>query len=182
VIDHLSDGWSPEQICGRLISHGLSAIRLCAETIYRFIYSKEEYALKLYEHLAEMRTKRCPRGTRRSGGSRIPEAFRIHQRPDFIGNRLQFGNWGGDLIIFERDLGEANVMTLVERNSRYCVIIKNSSRHSKPIMNKIIQTFGAVPYHARRSFTFDRGSEFMAYQALEDGMGARSWFCDPNSP
>ncbi len=182
VIDHLSDGWSPEQICGRRVSHDLSAIRLCAETMYRFIYSKEEYALKLYEHLAEMRTKRCPRGTRRSGGSRIPEAFRIHQRPDFIGNRLQFGNWGGDLIILERDLGEANVMTLVERNSRYCVIIKNSSRHSKPIMNKIIQTFAALPYNARRSFTFDRGSEFMAYQALEDGIGAKSWFCDPNSP
>ncbi|MBE0465316.1 IS30 family transposase [Halomonas sp. FME20] len=129
-----------------------------------------------------MRTKRCPRGTRRSRSSRIPEAFRIHQRPDFIGNRLQFGNWEGDLIIFDRDLGEANVMTLVERKSRYFVIIKNSSRHSKPIMNKIIQAFAALPYHARRSFTFDRGSEFMGYRALEDGMGARSWFCDPNSP
>ncbi len=160
VIEQLEAHWSPEQICGRLISHGLSAIRLCAETIYRFIYSKEEYGLKLYEHLAEMRTKRCPRGTRRSRSSRIPEAFRIHQRPDFIGNRLQFGNWEGDLIIFDRDLGEANVMTLVERKSRYCVIIKNSSRHSKPIMNKIIQAFAALPYHARRSFTFDRGSEF----------------------
>jgi len=129
-----------------------------------------------------MRTKRCPRGTRRSRSSRIPESFRIHQRPDFIGNRLQFGNWEGDLIIFDRDLGEANVMTLVERKSRYCVIIKNNSRHSKPIMNKIIQTFATLPYHARRSFIFDRGSEFMAYRALEDGMGARSWFCDPNSP
>ena len=182
VIEQLEAHWSPEQICGRLISHGLSAIRLCAETIYRFIYSKEEYALKLYEHLAEMRTKRCPRGTRRSRSSRIPEAFRIHQRPDFIGNRLQFGNWEGDLIIFDRDLGEANVMTLVERKSRYCVIIKNNSRHSKPIMNKIIQAFAALPNHARRSFTFDRGSEFMAYRALEDGMGAKSWFCDPNSP
>jgi IS30 family transposase len=131
VIEQLEAHWSPEQICGRLVSHGLSAIRLCAETIYRFIYSKEEYALKLYEHLAEMRTKRCPRGTRRSRSSRIPEAFRIHQRPDFIGNRLQFGNWEGDLVIFDRDLGEANVMTFVERKSRYCVIIKNSSRHSK---------------------------------------------------
>ena len=66
--------------------------------------------MKLYEHLAEMRRKRCPRGTRRSRSSRIPEAFHIHQRPDFIGNRLQFGNWEGDLIIFERDLGEVNAM------------------------------------------------------------------------
>jgi len=99
VIEQLEAHWSPEQICGRLISHKLSAIRLCAETIYRFFYSKEEYSLKLYKHLPEMRTKRCPRGTRKSRRSRIPEEFRIHQRPDFIGNRRQFGNWGGDLII-----------------------------------------------------------------------------------
>ncbi len=49
-------------------------------------------------------------------------------------------------------------------------------------MNKIIQTFGAVPYHARRSFTFDRGSEFMAYQALEDGMGQEAGFVIPIHP
>ncbi|NKX17404.1 IS30 family transposase [Ochrobactrum pseudogrignonense] len=111
----------------------------------------------------------------------MPEAFRIHQRPGFIGNRLQFGNWEGDLIIFDRDLGEANVMTLVERKSRYCVIIKNNSRHSKPIMNKIIQAFAALPYHARRSFTSDRDPECMAYRALRMEWG-KSWFCDPNSP
>ncbi|GLU28010.1 hypothetical protein Brsp01_32430 [Brucella sp. NBRC 12950] len=49
-----------------------------------------------------------------------------------------------------------------------------------PIVNKIIQTFAALPYYARRSFIFDRSSE--GYRALEDGMGAESWFCDPNSP
>ncbi len=32
VIDQLEAHWSPEQICGRLISHSLSTIRLCAET------------------------------------------------------------------------------------------------------------------------------------------------------
>lgn len=43
-------------------------------------------------------------------------------------------------------------------------------------MNKIIQAFAALPYHARRSFTFDRGSEFMGYRALEDGMGPEAGF------
>ncbi|WP_421566578.1 IS30 family transposase [Ochrobactrum sp. EDr1-4] len=118
VIEQLEAHWSPEQICGRLISHGLSAIRLCAETIYHFIYSKEEYGLKLYEHLAEMRTKCCPRGTRRSSSSRIPKAFRIHNGLIFIGNHHQFGNWDGDLIIFDHDLDETDAMTLVERKSR----------------------------------------------------------------
>lgn len=36
--------WSPEQIAGRLLVDGLSLVRICAETIYRFIYGKEDYA------------------------------------------------------------------------------------------------------------------------------------------
>ncbi|WP_413574008.1 hypothetical protein [Brucella sp. H1_1004] len=48
------------------------------------------------------------------------------------------------MIIFDRDLGGANVTTLVKRKSRYCVIIKNNSRRSKPIVNKIIQAFAAL--------------------------------------
>lgn len=182
VITQLKAKWSPEQICGRLISHGLSALRVCAETIYRFIYSKEDHGLALYEHLSEKRKKRRRRGSRKPRNARIPPEYGIHQRPDTIDNHEQFGNWEGDLMIFDRDLGEANVTTLVERKSRYCVMIKNSSRHSRPIMDKIIRAFAPLPYHARRSFTFDRGSEFMGYRALKDGIGARNWFCEPNSP
>ena len=35
---------------------------------------------------------------------------------------------------------------------------------------------------ARRSFTFDRGTEFVAWRRLLDGLGAQTWFCDPSSP
>jgi len=49
---------------------------------------------------------------------------RISQRPEF-------GHWGGALLIFRRDLGETNVTSLVERKSRYTVMIKNGSRHRK---------------------------------------------------
>ena len=60
VIGRLEAHWSPEQIFGPMISHGLKAIRLCAETIYGIIFSKEEYGLKLYKDLAEL-----PRGITR---------------------------------------------------------------------------------------------------------------------
>ncbi|PTM87171.1 IS30 family transposase [Mycoplana dimorpha] len=182
VTDRLKAHWSPEQIAGRLVADGVSPVRICPETIYRFIYSKEDYALGLYRHLPEARRKRRRRGTRQPRGSRIPIDCRIGQRPEFIGSRSEFGHWEGDLLIFRRELGEANVTTLVERKSRYTVMIKNRSRHSRPIMDKIIHAFSPLPSHARRSFTFDRGTEFMGYRALEDGIGARSWFCDPNSP
>ncbi|MBB3395324.1 IS30 family transposase [Rhizobium sp. BK060] len=112
----------------------------------------------------------------------IPLDYRISQRPDFIGDRSQFWHWEGDLLIFRRELGETNVTSLVERKSRYTVMIKNRSRHSRPIMDKIIDAFSPLPAFARQSFTFDRGTEFRGFRALENGIGARSWFCDPNSP
>jgi len=92
-----------------------------------------------------------------------------------------FGHWEGDLLIFERELGHANVTSLVERKSRYTVMIKNPSRHSRPIMDKIIETFSPLPSLVRQSFTFDRGTAFAGFRALEDGIGARSWFCEPSA-
>jgi IS30 family transposase len=38
-----------------------------------------------------------------------------------------------------------------------------------------------LPAFARQSFTFDRGTEFTAFRALEDGIGARSWLSDRSS-
>ncbi|MGO4441550.1 IS30 family transposase [Rhizobium sp. RAF56] len=182
VIDRLKARWSPEQIAGRLLADRVSPVRVCQETIYRFIYGKEDYALELYRNLPEGRRRRRRRGSRKPRDGLIPFDCRISQRPDCIDDRSQFGHWEGDLLIFRRELGEANVTSLVERKSRYTVMIKNRSRHSRPIMDKIIDAFSPLPAFARQSFTFDRGTEFRGFRALEDGIGARSWFCDPNSP
>lgn len=61
-------------------------------------------------------------------------------------------------------------------------MIKNQSRHSRPIMDKIVETFSPLPAFARSSFIIDRSTEFAGFRALEDGIGARSWFCDPSAP
>ena len=76
----------------------------------------------------------------------------------------------------------ANVILLAERKSRYTVMIKNGSRHSRPIMDKIVHAFSPLPAFARQSFTFDRRTEFRSFRVLENGIGARNWFRDPNSP
>ncbi|MDP9563559.1 UNVERIFIED_ORG: IS30 family transposase [Rhizobium nepotum] len=182
IITQLEARWSPEQIAGRLSLDGHDLVRVCKETIYRFIYSKEDYGLGLYQYLPEARRKRRPLRSRKPRDGAFPASHRISQRPDFIGDRSRFGHWEGDLLIFERPLGHANVTTLVERTSRYTVLIKNPSRHSGPIMDKIIRAFSPLPAFARQSFTFDRGTEFAGFRALEDGIGARSWFCDPSAP
>ena len=84
--------------------------------------------------------------------------------------------------IFERPQGDANVATLVERKTRYTVLLRNNDRKSKPLMNRLIHEMSPLPAEARRSITFDRGLEFVAWRELETGMGTKAWFCDPQAP
>jgi IS30 family transposase len=74
IIHQLQARWSPEQIAGRLRSDGLSRIRVCKETIYRFIYSKEDYELGLYQYLPGARRKRRPMRSRKPRDGAFPVA------------------------------------------------------------------------------------------------------------
>ena len=39
-----------------------------------------------------------------------------------------------------------------------------------------------LPEDARRTVTFDRGSEFAGYAALDRDLAVKAYFCDPHSP
>ena len=66
--------------------------------------------------------------------------------------------------------------------TRFAVVLKNPDRHSKPVMEGLIDSLSPLPAHARQSITFDRGTEFSAWQHMKDGLGADPWFCDPQTP
>ena len=85
-------------------------------------------------------------------------------------------------MIFERAQGNANVATLVERKTRYTVLLRNNDRKSRPLMSRLIIEMSPLPADARRSITFDRGFEFTAWRELHRGMGTKAWFCDPQAP
>lgn len=85
-------------------------------------------------------------------------------------------------MLFKQNLGQSNVTSLVERVSRFTVILKNPNKRTKPVMGKIITAIKDLPLVARRSITFDRGSEFMNRPHLQAEIGTQTWFCDPSSP
>ena len=85
-------------------------------------------------------------------------------------------------MLFKQKLGQTNVTTLVERVSRFTVALKNPNRRTKPVMGKIIKAIKDLPLVARRSITFDRGSEFMNWPHLQAEIGTQTWFCNPSSP
>lgn len=181
VIERLKDGWSPEQIAGRL-RHEDHRQRVCHETIYSYVYSKDGQAQELGRHLPERRRKRKARYARKPRSLVFPERCMIRYRPDAVRKREAFGHWECDLMIFRRDFGPANIATVVERVSRYTVLFRNNDRRSKPIMNSLVWLLSPLPQHARQSLTFDRGTEFAFWRELERGLGAQAWFCDPQAP
>jgi len=181
IEDRLKAGWSPEQIAGRMRLER-HPIRVSHETIYRFAYSKDGREEQFYRHLPEHRRRRRPRGHRRHNRTRIFDSQSLSHRPDRISERTEFGHWECDLMMFRKEHGKINVTSLVERVSRYTVVMRNEDRQSKPIMEALINGLAPLPADARQSITFDRGTEFSAWQRLKDGIGADSWFCDPQAP
>lgn len=181
VVDRLKTGWTPEQIAGRLrLDH--SAPCVSHETIYQFAYSKDGHAIDLWRHLPEHRRRRRGRGKRRAQTHRFADELSIKHRPEVVGARKEFGHWEGDLIQFRKEFGPANVTSLVERVSRFTLLLKNVDRKSKPVMEGIISGLSPLPFHARKSITFDRGFEFLAWPHLQAGLGVATWFCVPQSP
>lgn len=183
IIGKIKEYWSPEQIAGYLKHIGHNGLYACHETIYRFVYSTEGKKLGLYRNLFRSRKWRARRGNRIPRELRgIPENMLIRNRPDHIDLRQEFGHWEADLMMFQKDLGKANVTTLTERKSRYTVLIKNESKHSEAVMGSIREQLTKLPKPVRRTVTFDRGSEFLFYPLLSRQLGIRSYYCDPRAP
>ena len=181
VIAQLKEGWSPEQIAGRLQFEGQS-VRVSHETIYAYVYSPDGQSDELARHLPHRRKKRQPRRRRTPRGLVFPPDRSIHERPDYVKTRETFGEWEGDLMIFERAQGKMNVASLVERKTRFAVLFRNNDRSTTHLMNRLMDVMEPLPQPARKSITFDRGIEFRNWRKLKPGIGTEAWFCDPQSP
>ena len=177
VVGKLRSGWSPQQIAGRLkhVSNGLGTVS--HETIYQFVYGPEGRRDRLFEMLAMARRRQ--RFGRKPRRGPFPTERGIEWRPAEVANRDVFGHWEGDLVIFARTTGTANLTTLIERQSRYLILLSNPDRRSLPVMGRIEAALGTLPSAARTTMTFDRGTEFAAWRTVQV---AESYFCDPHSP
>src|SRR5918997_2132642 len=181
VIDCLKAAWSPEQIAGRLRVSGAPE-RVSHETIYRFVYGPQGQHLGLYQDLPMARRRRRIRYQRKPRGLFIPASNTIEQRPPEIATRTRFGHWEGDLMMFRRELGQHNLTSLVERQSRYTILTRNPDRNATGVVAGVMSKLKALPASARQSVTFDRGTEFARYPLLKSKLGMASYFCKPQAP
>jgi IS30 family transposase len=183
VIGLLRRKWTPQEIAGDLKQQVRLGFSISHEAIYQYIYSTEGRALDLYLCLARAfknRRRRFGRKPRHLRG--IPQNMGISHRPAEVETRQDFGHWEGDLVMFSREHGHANLTSLVERMSRFTILLLNQSRKSEAVMGRIRERMTSLPRHSRRSITFDRGSEFMAWPVLTGHVELGAFYCDPRSP
>ena len=151
VLSHLAQGWSPEQVAGRLELEA-GRVVISYESIYRFIYGQlartKDYRWRHY--LPRGKSKRGWRG-RKGGSPASLMAMRrpIAERPLSAGDRRTPGHWEADLMLF-RTYGHA-VLTMHERHSRILIAVRPPGKASSPIASAMSQVLGQLPPQWRRT-------------------------------
>ena len=184
VINKLLMDWSPEQIAGELplMYPDDETMRVSHETIYRSLYIQARGALKkeLCVHPRRKRKYRRPRGgTQVSKQGQIKDAVSIRERPAEVVDRAVAGHWEGDLL-----LGTINsqVATLVERTSRFLILIRTESKQAEVVSEALAQRVTTLPDQLKKSLTWDRGRELADHKKITVETGVKIYFCDPRSP
>lgn len=178
----LREGWSPEQIAGRLKKDypDEPRIRIGHEAIYRYIYAPEQADDKLWEYLPRKQKKRKKQLGRKVQRSHIPDRVSIHERPKTIDKRKQFGHWEGDSVEGKRSVGDG-IHTEVERVSGKLLASKVTRIASAETVVAQLAMFSPLPAKASRTTTLDNGKENHAHTQLKRQLGIQAYFADPYS-
>jgi IS30 family transposase len=177
--------WSPEQISGWLKTQypDDESLRVSHETIYRSLFIQARGVLKkeLMDHLRSKRRMRRSRHASVSGQSRgqIVDAISIRERPAEVDDRAIPGHWEGDLLSGAKN---SYIATLVERHSRFAVLIKVPSKDTAVVVAALSRHVRKLPATLRRSLTWDRGLEMAKHKTFTVATNVKVYFCDPQSP
>ena len=177
--------WSPEQVAGwlkrtypddtsRQVSH---------ETIYRSLFIQARGALKK-ELVAHLRRSRVMRRSRHhtmktDKHGRITDTVSISERPASVADRAVPGHWEGDLLFGSKN---SQIATLVERNTRYAMLVKVTGKDTQTVINALIKNARKLPEELYKSLTWDRGKEMAEHKRFTLATDIQVYFCDPQNP
>lgn len=177
--------WSPRQVAGWLKRRFPDDERLQVshETIYKTLFIQARGALKkeLLQHLRRSRAiRRSRHHTQKTPDhGQIVDAVSISERPADVTDRAVPGHWEGDLLCGTK---ESQIATLVERQSRYLILVKVPRKDTKTVVNALITQARKLPRELYKSLTWDRGSEMAGHKNFSLATDIKVYFCDPQQP
>ena len=181
----LDEGYSPEQVAGRLVVEypDNPRMRISHESIYQsiYVYPRGEIARELKAGLRSGRTARKRRG-RRDGRGHIVGAVSITERPEEVEGRQVPGHHEGDLLLGSTASHSA-VSTIVERHSGYLTLVHlPHGRTADAVCEAVAEAMSTYPPFFAKTLTWDRGKEMANHAELTRRTGIDVYFADPYSP
>ena len=165
--------WSPEQIKGYCDANGIEMVSV--EWIYRLIRDDKRNGGTLYKHCRHRlkRRKRCVG----AGVGHIPDRVSIHQRPDSVEDRKEFGHFEMDLIQNGKDF----ILTVTERKTRFLLMERLANgKNADGVAKTVIRLLKPFKRHVL-SITTDNGGEFARHKLVSKALNAPVFFADPYS-
>ena len=178
--------WSPQQISAWLASQypDRPEMQVSHETIYQSLFVQSRGALRKELHSC-LRTGRAMRRAKaytkgNVGQGQLRDMVMISERPAEVKDRAVPGHWEGDLIFGKK---MTSIGTLVERHSRYVILLKLPNGHGAEAVRKAMtKRILTLPAQLRRSITWDQGKEMAEHVQFTVDTGVKIYFCDPKSP
>lgn len=174
VKNKLIEGWTPEVIAGSLVLDPKN-LSISHESIYLYIYKKRPDLVQYLPRAHKKRFKRVPQSNKKN--NRIPNRISIDQRPKEINDRSEFGHWESDAVVSKQS--KVALAVLIERVSKLVKIRKIKQNKANMFSKAIIRRMQALPACARRSITYDNGSENSQHELINDQLNTDSYFCNP---
>jgi len=181
TVDHtirrlLSDACSPEQIAQRMKLERADQPEDCvsASTIYRWINQQGEDRGYWAEFLRNR--GRRPHKARKNTNAGAPVA----ERPQIVEDRGRIGDFEGDLVLGKQ--GTGGLQTLVDRNSRYTILMKVDRKEAGYVYRKTRDRLKGLPADKRHSVTYDNGGEFAKCPGLERSAAINVYYAEPGCP
>lgn len=174
VKNKLKEGWSPQIIAGEL-SLDPSNLKISHESIYLYIYKKRPDLVQYLARSHKKRFRRVPKSNKKN--NRIPNRISIDQRPKEINDRSEFGHWESDTVVSKQS--KVALSVTIERLSKLVKIKKIKQNNADMFSRAIIRRMKILPACARRSITYDNGSENAQHEFINDQLNTDSYFCNP---
>ena len=153
--------WSPEATIMYARHHNLFPRETipCARTLYNWI---DQGLLKTINLDLLLKTRRKTK-TNRLRKNRTHLGSSIEERPKAVNDRQEFGHWEIDTVVGSRAGQEAVLVTLVERKTRYEIILKADGKNSEAV-TQALEEFkqSKTDYFGQiiKTVTSDNGVEF----------------------
>ncbi len=174
VVAKLEEGWSPEQVSGRLRLEDPGMVG--RQRIYDLVRADRRDGGTLFGHLRRRGKKPNRQGGRHAGRGHIPGRRDISERPKEVGAKARIGDWEADTVIGGGHSGA--VVSLVDGCSKFTLLQRVDGKKAEAVgeaMTDLLKGLGARVH----TITADNGKEFAGHAKVAKALEADFFFATP---